>query len=194
MCACHISFPSYGSGYHWLTHHFGNGEAWCDIRPIEPDCSKYTLGTILRFSLWYGPLCTLCLIMLIAATVVACRIKRDSKQWYTLHDPIYRTESQNAKKRGSPPSLVPHILCHFRHFLHHQWNQRILEPDTHIDTTVVSSCLYITISWCSNCPSLRTRQWYKEKTDLGAAEDRYLPLLQEGWHWWLCCNQLLHWW
>ena len=86
---------------------FGNGEAWCDIRPVEKDCSRYTLGTILRFALWYGPLCALCLIMLIAAIVAACQIKRDSKQWYTLHDPFTERKAQMLKKEVRPLLWYP---------------------------------------------------------------------------------------
>ena len=86
---------------------FGNGEAWCDIRPVELDCSKYTLGTILRFTLWYGPLFALCLIMLIAAIVAACRIKRDSKQWYTLHNPFTEQKAQTLKSEVRPLLWYP---------------------------------------------------------------------------------------
>lgn len=69
---------------HWS---FGNGEAWCDIRPVETDCTRYAFGDVLRFCLWYGPLYVLCLIMLISALAAAFMIRRKSKQWYGLHDP-----------------------------------------------------------------------------------------------------------
>ena len=86
---------------------FGSGEAWCDIRPVETDCSKYTLGTILQFSLWYGPICVLCLIMLIAAIVAALRIQKDSKQWYTLHDPFTEERSRMLKSEVRPLLWYP---------------------------------------------------------------------------------------
>ena len=86
---------------------FGNGEAWCDIRPVEADCSKYTLGTILRFSLWYGPLSVLCLIMLVAAIVAAVRIRKDSKQWYTLHDPFTEQKARMLRSEVRPLLWYP---------------------------------------------------------------------------------------
>ena len=86
---------------------FGNGEAWCDIRPVETDCSTYKFGNILRFCLWYGPLYTLCLVMLVAALVAACMIRRNSKLWYGLQDPLTEQKSITLRKEVRPLLWFP---------------------------------------------------------------------------------------
>lgn len=91
----------------FIKHSFGNGEAWCDIRPIEEDCSRHTLGDILRFVLWYGPLYVLCLVMLGAALIAACKIRRNSKLWSGLHDPFKEQKTQMLKNEVRPLLWYP---------------------------------------------------------------------------------------
>lgn len=86
---------------------FGNGEAWCDVRPVETDCSRYMFGTILKFSLWYGPLYGLCLIMLIAAILAAYKIQRNSKLWYGVHDPFSEQKATMLRREVRPLLWYP---------------------------------------------------------------------------------------
>ena len=86
---------------------FGNGEAWCDIRSVELDCSKYILGTTIRFGLWYGPLCFHCVLMLVAALVAACKIKKESKRWYTLQEPFTEQRARMLKSEVYPLLWYP---------------------------------------------------------------------------------------
>lgn len=91
----------------YVNQSFGNGEAWCDIRPVETDCSSYMFGTILRFSLWYGPLYALSLIMLIAAIVAAYMLQRNSKLWYGLHDLLSEQKAIMLKREVCPLLWYP---------------------------------------------------------------------------------------
>lgn len=93
----------------FINHSFGNGEAWCDIRPIESDCSRYLIGDIMRFVLWYVPLYILCIAMLVAALVAAYMIHRNSKLWYGIHDP-FKEEKTNMLKSNVRPLIWYPVL------------------------------------------------------------------------------------
>ena len=58
---------------------FANGDAWCDIRTSNEDCSGHEFGAIVRFILWYIPLFLLSIVLSIASLVAACKIWQRSK-------------------------------------------------------------------------------------------------------------------
>ena len=60
----------------FIDHSFGNGNAWCDIRTINPDCSTFVFGAILRFVIWYIPLSVILLVLLVFSVVVFFRVRR----------------------------------------------------------------------------------------------------------------------
>lgn len=58
-----------------------NGDAWCDIRTINEDCTRHTFGAIARFVLWYIPLFIILIVLFIASLIAAYKIWRRSKHW-----------------------------------------------------------------------------------------------------------------
>lgn len=63
----------------FIEHSFGSGHAWCDIRTLNPDCSPFVFGAVLRFVIWYIPLFSILLFLFVFALVIFFRVRRELK-------------------------------------------------------------------------------------------------------------------
>ena len=63
----------------FIEHSFGNGRAWCDIRTVNPDCSPFPFGAVLRFIIWYIPLIVILLFLFVFALVIFFRVRQKLK-------------------------------------------------------------------------------------------------------------------
>ena len=70
----------------WLQG-YGTVGAWCSIRSLNEDCTPYRYRSWLRFGLWYIPLYSLMLVILICMALVAIRTARGSRKWVGKWDP-----------------------------------------------------------------------------------------------------------
>ena len=63
----------------FMERSFGSGNAWCDIRTLNVDCSRFIFGAVLRFVIWYIPLVVILIFLVIFAVVVLFRVRRALK-------------------------------------------------------------------------------------------------------------------
>ena len=89
---------------------FANGDAWCDIRTSNEDCSGHEFGAIVRFILWYIPLFLLSIVLSIASLVAACKIWQRSKYLaVTFHSAANVEHMQSLQKEVKPLIWYPII-------------------------------------------------------------------------------------
>ena len=74
---------------------FANGDAWCDIRTSNEDCSGHEFGAIVRFILWYIPLAVVLLVLFTMALAAAYKIRKRGNIWY---GPFYSNRQQTEVK------------------------------------------------------------------------------------------------
>ena len=60
----------------FIEHSFGSGSAWCDIRTLNVDCSRFIFGAVLRFIIWYIPLLVILIFLFVFALVVLVRVRK----------------------------------------------------------------------------------------------------------------------
>lgn len=68
----------------FINRSFGSGSAWCDIRTINVDCSRFIFGAVLRFIIWYIPLAVILIFLFVFALVVLFRVRKALKSEETM--------------------------------------------------------------------------------------------------------------
>lgn len=84
-------FPASFNWVPFMYDAYGMAGSWCWIvdRKINEsgDCVKYTTGTILQFSLWYGPLFFVLLTLIIAYIVIIIQLQQQKMNWSGVYNP-----------------------------------------------------------------------------------------------------------
>lgn len=84
---------------------YGQAGAWCWIRSDNFDCTPYNHGRWMIFSLWFIPLYSILVVLVVMYLVVLCSLHRMSKEW--TNDPtIEAREMRNKIKYDIIPLLA----------------------------------------------------------------------------------------
>lgn len=104
---CWIPFVK--DGYGW-------DKAYCTIRTIQEDCSDYPFGQIVVYSMYYGPLFLLLLIMFLMTLVAAIKIRKSIHKWYGTFDPETKWRGEKLREEVKPLLWYPIIYLCFNVF------------------------------------------------------------------------------
>lgn len=84
--------PIFWTWIPFLDKTFGNGDAWCEIRSINEDCSRHVFGASLRFILWYIPLALLLTVLFVLSLVSVYKIKKKDTLYHASRSHQKRVE------------------------------------------------------------------------------------------------------
>ncbi len=110
---------------------YGKAGAWCWIRTEEEDdnCTKFEFGTQLQFSIWFGPLYFLMIILVILYIMILVKMLRD---WNTSPSPETSLHMKQIKKDLIPLIAYPliYFLLNILPFINRIYNS--ISPDPNI--------------------------------------------------------------
>ena len=86
---------------------YGQAGAWCWIRNENRDCSPFSFGQYLRFTLWYAPLYIILIILLVGYFIILCKIQSLRRKWQGRYDPDAEEQSERMKKEVRPLLWYP---------------------------------------------------------------------------------------
>ena len=91
----------------FINYTYGRAGAWCWIRDVNSDCSETKFGQYLRFALWYVPLYTILVLLVLSFFVIFCKIRSEKHRWQGRYDPDAVEEKERMKKEIWPLLWYP---------------------------------------------------------------------------------------
>ena len=100
-------FPILINWIPFIHYTYGRAGAWCWIRDVNSDCSETKFGQYLRFALWYIPLYTILILLVLSFFVILCKIHSEKRRWQGRYDPDAVEEKERMKKEIWPLLWYP---------------------------------------------------------------------------------------
>ena len=88
---------------------YGEAGAWCWIRNVDEDCNNFTLGSYLRFILWYAPLYVILFILVASYVVIVYRVQTLRRKWGGMFDPEINKKKEKMRSELCPVIWYPLI-------------------------------------------------------------------------------------
>ena len=91
----------------FLNQTYASTLGWCDLRTVDEQCNRFVFGSILLFTLWYGPVYILVIVCFLAVSVAAIMIHRRSRMWLKIYNPEHQQAGWRLKNEVKPLIWYP---------------------------------------------------------------------------------------
>lgn len=92
----------------WLQA-YGTTGGWCGIKFLNADCTRYRPSAYIQFGIWYVPLYTSTVVIVLGLFAVAIKLFRSIYRWRGKYDPLSRAMKEALKSELRPLIWYPII-------------------------------------------------------------------------------------